>query len=304
MKALAFGEILWDIYSHKSVIGGAPFNFAAHFVKNGGEAYLLSSVGNDSLKCDTLKEIENKGVKTDYVVTNEKETGKCLVSLDENSVPTYNLLNDVAYDYIDISDVLKKKFDILYFGTLSLRGEWNFSQIKKLVSRGNFEEIFVDLNIRQPFSTEKAVIFGVETATVLKISDEELDFVTNILFGKELDYQKAAEKLAEKYPRIKFVIITLGNKGSYVYDSCNKKGFRNYGKRVEAVSSVGAGDSFSATFMYSYMTTRDIVFSLEMATRVSAFVVTNTEAIPDYDPEYIRIMPIESARPITDDSVT
>ena len=30
MKILSFGEIIWDIYSDKKCIGGAPFNFAAH----------------------------------------------------------------------------------------------------------------------------------------------------------------------------------------------------------------------------------------------------------------------------------
>ncbi len=300
MKALAFGEILWDIFPDKQVIGGAPFNFAAHFVKNGGEAYLLSSVGNDNLKLDTLREIESKGVISDYVSTNEKDTGKCIVTLDENSIPSYNLLDDVAYDYINISKALKESFDILYFGTLSLRGEENFSQIKKLVSLGDFQEIFVDLNIRQPFARKETIEFGVENATILKISDEELPFVTKTLFGEELDFEKAAKKLAEKYSLIKLIIVTLGNKGAFVYDSLNNKSYRNYGKKVEALSSVGAGDSFSAAFMYNYMTTKDIVSSLEMATRVSAFVVTKTEAIPEYNPEQIRIMPMESARPKTD----
>ena len=30
MNCIVYGEVLWDVYPDKSVIGGAPFNFAAH----------------------------------------------------------------------------------------------------------------------------------------------------------------------------------------------------------------------------------------------------------------------------------
>ena len=49
MKALSFGEILWDVYPNEKFIGGAPLNFAAHFSKCGGKAYMISAVGKDNL---------------------------------------------------------------------------------------------------------------------------------------------------------------------------------------------------------------------------------------------------------------
>ena len=49
MKAIVFGEIIWDIYSEEKVIGGAPFNFSAHLSHLGCEAYLISAVGEDDL---------------------------------------------------------------------------------------------------------------------------------------------------------------------------------------------------------------------------------------------------------------
>ena len=44
MKILTFGEILWDIFPHDAVIGGAPLNFAAHTVRCGAEGYILSAL--------------------------------------------------------------------------------------------------------------------------------------------------------------------------------------------------------------------------------------------------------------------
>lgn len=289
MKTLAFGEILWDVFPDKQVIGGAPFNFAAHFVKNGGEAYLLSSVGKDSLADKTLNEIKNKGVNARFVGVNNKSTGKCLVTLDENSVPSYNLLDDVAYDYIDTSEALKEYFDVLYFGTLSLRSEENFEQIKRLVASGNFSEVFVDLNIRQPFSRVEAVKFGVENATILKISDEELPFVTKSVFGEEMGIEESAKAIAKLNFKLKILIITQGAKGSFALNCVNNKKYSVGGKKVECVSTVGAGDSFSAAFMSSYIKTKDMKESLDIATKVSAFVVTKTEAIPDYNPENLLV---------------
>lgn len=55
MKLLSFGEVLWDIYPDKKCLGGAPLNFAAHFVKAGGEADIITAVGNDSLGAETLE---------------------------------------------------------------------------------------------------------------------------------------------------------------------------------------------------------------------------------------------------------
>ena len=67
MKLLSFGEVLWDVYPNKKCLGGAPLNFAAHFSKLGGEAYILSAIGNDEFKTETLKKLEAWGVCKDYL---------------------------------------------------------------------------------------------------------------------------------------------------------------------------------------------------------------------------------------------
>ena len=100
MKVLAFGEVLWDMYPQGGYIGGASLNFAAHFKKCGGEAWLVTSVGKDELGNETVEIVKNLGINTQYISYADKETGKCLVTLDSNHIPSYNLLDNVAYDYI------------------------------------------------------------------------------------------------------------------------------------------------------------------------------------------------------------
>ena len=99
MKLLSFGEILWDIYPDKKYIGGAPFNVAAHFSKLGGDSYMLSAVGSDELGNETQKKLREFNINTDFVTVYKKPTGRCLVTLNKQQIPSYNLMEDVARHY-------------------------------------------------------------------------------------------------------------------------------------------------------------------------------------------------------------
>ena len=283
MKLLSFGEILWDVYPDEKYIGGAPLNFAAHFAKQGGMSYMLSAIGDDELGKSALDLLKNWDIKTDYVsVSKLNETGKCIVTLDSKGIPNYNLLDNVAYDYIPKPDLSDKSFDAFYFGTLALRNPNNRDTVAEILKANSFKEIFVDINIRKPFVAKEAVMLSFENATIIKISEEELSVVTNLLFNAEYDYIKASKEIAQKFNNIKLVIITLGEKGAFAYD-CKKDFSYSCGvEDVEVVSTVGAGDSFSATFLNMYLKGFNIEKCLKMASKISSFVVSKAEAIPDY----------------------
>ena len=106
MKALSFGEILWDVYPNKKCLGGAPLNFAAHFAKQGGESYMLSALGDDELGKAALKKLSDWEVSSEYIsVLKNRPTGRCVVTLNKQSVPSYDILQDVAYDHIPLKPV-------------------------------------------------------------------------------------------------------------------------------------------------------------------------------------------------------
>ena len=285
MKVLSFGEIIWDVYPDEKHLGGAPLNFAAHFAKQGGEAYVLSALGDDELGNEALNKLSFWKVNAEYVsVLSGKDTGKCLITLDKQGVPTYNIVRDSAYDYINCSSV-SDEFDALYFGTLALRNEYNRREISELIKSHSFKEIFVDVNLREPFISRESLMLCMENATVLKISDEELSDVSKILFNNEYGYKNIVTEISKTFQNIKFIIITLGEKGSYAYDVHNKTSFSCAAERVTVASTVGAGDSFSAVFLYKYMCGFDIDSCLKSASRISAYVVSKTEAVPEYDPD-------------------
>ena len=284
MKVLSFGEILWDIYPDKKFIGGAPFNFAAHLAKHGEEIYMLSCLGKDGLGEEALLYLKEFGILTDFLSwSSVKQTGQCLVTLDENAIPSYDLKRDVAYDYIDCKNV-KGDFDVLYFGTLALRSNHNLESLSKLIKSQNFKEIFVDVNIRAPFYSYDSLNFCMNNATILKISVEELLIVAKLLsINAKNGYKDFAEQIRERYSNINIIVVTLGADGAYCYDCKQDKAYSCESQKVEEASTVGAGDSFSAAFLYQYSRKKDIQFSLDYASKIAGYVVSKYEAVPDYN---------------------
>ena len=282
MRVLSFGEILWDVYPDNKYIGGAPLNFAAHFVKQGGSAYMVSALGDEELGQIALNMLENWKIGTDYVtILPEIQTGKCLVTLDESGLPSYDLLRDVAYDHIKCQ-IKGKEFDALYFGTLALRSRNNLNCLSELMKNNEFKEIFVDINIRPPFYSIDTIRFAFEHATIMKISDEELPIITKCLFDCDSDYATASKQLSEKFGNLKMIVVTRGENGSFAYDCRSGKSYLSDAQKVNVVSTVGAGDSYSAAFMYNYLSGISIDECLKQASKLSAFVVSKKDAIPEY----------------------
>lgn len=281
MKILSFGEILFDIHGKNSCIGGAPFNFSAHAVRAGAEVSLLSCVGNDKLGKAALKYAEDYGVSTDFIAVSDRFcTGRCDVTLDRNGIPCYNLVADMAYDHIPLPNLNGENFDVLYFGSLALRGAENTCTLKRLVAENDFKEIFVDVNIRSPHFSEKTVLFALENATILKISDEEISVIGGFLLDSDVSADDIVACILQRYKNIKLLILTCGAKGAVAYENATGKVFRCDAVTTKVVSTVGAGDSFSATFLVNCLSGNSIEFSLKKAAEVSAYVVAHEGAIP------------------------
>lgn len=286
MKLLSFGEVLFDIFENDALIGGAPLNFAAHAAVLGLDAYLMSAVGDDEYGIKALSEIDGLGVKCDFVKTlQEWETGKCIVTLDEHAIPSYNLLDNVAYDHIPYSEELGE-MDVFAFGTLALRGGENRRTVEKIL-KNNFSYVYSDLNIRPPFYSEDSVCFCFENATIVKISDEELPIITRLMFERELNLKDAINALAKKFTNLDVIIITCGADGAYAWKKGEDGLHFLMSVKTQEVSTVGAGDSFGAAFLSEYIKSGDIDMALSLAAKVSAFVVSQKGAVPAGTKEFV-----------------
>ena len=315
MALYSFGEILYDVYPERKCIGGAPLNFAAHFALQGNETYMVSAVGRDANGREALEWMKSKNVRTDYVKISSKPTGTCLVALDEAGLPSYELQTDVAWDDIDgfkiasvgddictgeigtnadgaasdadgtASDVDGAASDadgaVLYFGSLALRSDHNLASLHTILASNSFREVFVDINLRAPFYSNNAIRFALENATILKVSGEELPLMTDALgITNSFFYEKTLLQMTDMFPSLKIILITLGENGSYAYDHVNNMFYQCPAVPTEVVSTVGAGDSFSAAFLNEYMKGCDMDSCLAKASEIAAYVCSKYDAVP------------------------
>ncbi len=296
MNILAFGEILWDIFPDKRMIGGAPFNFSAHLAKLGADVSLVTALGEDALGKEARERLLALGVGDAFVGTTPCLTGVCQVSLNSEGKPSYDLVRGVSYDDIRLTEaarerIKKKRFDALYCGTLACREKVSRDTLSELFSLCRFKHILFDINIRQSYYTPEILREGLNRATILKVSREEcgvlercglLD-IDKAAFCSETDFIGAfCRAVADAYG-IDTVLFTLDKDGAAVFQG----GVLYFSEKPqsEAVSAVGAGDSFSAAYLYFLQKGEPVPECLKKAVVLSDFVVGHLEAIPAYSDE-------------------
>ena len=288
-KILSIGEIIWDIYPDKQVIGGAPLNFSAHAVLCGAESSLISAVGEDELGEKAIQKVKCFGVDDRFIKKSKKPTGQCLVTLDERAIPQYNVLRDVAYDHIELNQadfelINQEKFDVLYFGTLIQRDPVSEKAVRDLVQNCQFHNMICDVNLRPNCYDAESVNFCLTHATILKVSIEEEPLLRTC--GGYAPSNKTpmamAMALCEKYSQLEIVLVTLGKDGSYAYVAKEQKGYFQESIGDLVVSTVGAGDSFSAAWLTSYLSQKPMELCMKKAAEVSGYVVAHVDAVPHY----------------------
>ena len=250
---VGLGEILWDVFPERKVLGGAPANFAYHVSQFGFNGYAVSAIGGDLLGKEILKSLEEK--ELNYIIEKtDFPTGTVKVQLDGRGVPTYEISENVAWDNIPFSsriENLAKNTNTVCFGSLAQRSEVSRATIHKFLDLMPAESLKVfDINLR------------------LKIAE---------MFNLQGSDEEVCKHLLEKY-NLKFLILTQGTRGSYVFTP-NEKSFLGTPK-VTIADTVGAGDSFTAAFVASYLNGRSIAQSHQLAVEVSAYVCQQHGAMP------------------------
>jgi len=285
VKALLFGEILWDIINSKPYIGGAPFNLAAHLAKMGLQSTLISSVGKDALGKKALKEAEKRGINSTFIkVHPDLPTGIVNVNLDKAGHPTYVINENVAWDNIIldqdlINSLTKNKWEVFCFGTLAQRTKENRDLLSQIISWARPHHIFYDLNLRQNYYKKEWIEKSLCQSSIVKLNDREALVVSEFLFGQTLKQENLAELICREYD-LSIVCITHGKNGSSIYR--NGKLEKVQGINGPVADTVGGGDSYSAGFLFSYLCGTSIYEAAEFAEIVGNFVVSQSGAVPKY----------------------
>lgn len=248
---VGMGEALWDVLPEGKKIGGAPANFAYHVSQFGLNSRVVSAVGEDKLGTEILDNFRAKQLNC-MIETVPYPTGTVQVELDAEGVPCYDIKEGVAWDNIPFTSALAdlaRQTRAVCFGSLAQRSVVSRQTINSFLDAmpqdDNVLKIF-DVNLRQSFYTKEILCNSFSKCNILKINDEELVTVSRMFGYPGIDLQDKCWILLAKY-NLKMLILTCGVNGSYVFTPGNVSFVET--PKVEVADTVGAGDSFTATFV-------------------------------------------------------
>ena len=237
--------------------GGAPANFLAALSKFGAKAALLGKVGNDTFGKLLVGTLQKAGIETrGLIMADDVFTTLAFVTLDETGNREFAFARkpgadtQLSFDEIDLT--LLDEAKVFHFGTLSLTDEPARSATYQAVAyaKEKGKLITYDPNLRKPLwkdleEAKKQLLWGLAQADVVKISDEEVEF----LFG--LGVEDGAAHILENYG-VKLVFVTCGAEGCF-FQNKNAKGHVPSLSGIKVADTTGAGDIFGGSAVWKLL---------------------------------------------------
>jgi fructokinase len=231
--------------------GGAPANFLAVPAKFGSKTAFLGKIGDDAFGHLLHAALTNAGISTDGLVFDDTVfTTLAFVTLDDTGDRSFSFARkpgadtQLRFDELDLSLIEQSR--IFHFGSLSLTHEPARTATRQAVAYAKSlgKLISFDPNLRLPLwadpDTAKAeILWGLEQADVVKLSDDEAEF----LFG--LDPAKGANHIRSCYG-VKLVFVTCGANGCW-FDNPLACGHVDAPCGIEVIDTTGAGDIFGGS---------------------------------------------------------
>ncbi len=286
---VGLGEVLWDVLPEGKKLGGAPANFAYHAGQFLGQdnTMAISALGEDALGDETIEALREHGLN-DLMPRVPYPTGTVQVTLAEGGIPTYDIRENVAWDNIpfdhDIQHIASQCRAVC-FGSLAQRNVVSRETIQRFLDATPADclKIF-DINLRQQFYTKEIIQESIRRCNVLKINDEELVLIGRMFGYPGLDIENKCWLILGKY-NLDMLVLTCGTNGSYVFTP-GQVSFQETPK-VRVADTVGAGDSFTGSFVAAILNGKPVAEAHKLAVEVSAFVCTQNGAMPTLPAELL-----------------
>lgn len=235
--------------------GGAPCNMLSMIQKLGGTTAFIGKVGKDMFGRQLKTAVEAVGIDTRNLMEDEEvHTTLAFVHTFPDGDRDFSFYRNPGADMMltkeEIQEDLIRNSKVFHFGTLSSTHEGVREATRYAIDVAKEAGCLIsfDPNLRPPLwntleDARKEIEYGLSKADILKISDNEVEF----LCGTS-DYDEGAKMLIEKY-NIPFVCVTLGKDGSRAYYK---------GMRVEVpgfvqkntIETTGAGDTFCGCMLH------------------------------------------------------
>ena len=193
---------------------------------------------------------------------------------------------DMMLKETEIPEMLLKDSRIFHFGTLSMTHEGVRAATKKAVQIAEEAGAIIsfDPNLRPPLwksldEAKEQVLYGLEHCHILKISDNEIQWLT----GKE-DYSEGADWIRERYS-IPLILVSMGKEGSRAYYHDKVVEVKPF-LQENTVETAGAGDTFCGCVLhYIYenglekLSENDLEEMLTFANAAASMITTRKGAL-------------------------
>lgn len=255
----AIGELLIDFVALESGVtvgeasgfvkapGGAPANVAVAVARLGMKAAFLTQVGDDPFGHHLETVLREAGVDTSAIrFSKQARTMLAFVSLaadGERSFVFYRHPSaDMLYKPEDVDMAVIDRSALLHFGSITLIDEPARSATLFAVEHARRMQklISYDPNLRLSLwpsveAAREGMRLGLPYAHILKLSDEELEFLTG---GHD------PAPLWNMYPDLRVIAVTHGARGAALYTRTSQVFVAGFS--ITAVDTTGAGDGFVA----------------------------------------------------------
>jgi len=284
------GTSLIDAPAFKKAPGGAPANVAVGLARLGVPSAFMGKVGDDPFGHFLAQTLADGGVDTRPLrFTGQARTALAFVSLRADGEREFMFYRHPSADMLltpeEIDEAALRSAKALHFGSISLIGEPSRSATLHAieVARGAGCLISCDPNLRLALWPDRAaaregLLLAIEQAQLVKISDEELRFLT----GSD-DPSAARDQLW--HDRLELMVVTLGSAGCVYFTPAGEGVVVGFG--VAAVDATGAGDGFVAGLLQGIIADRGIAGEparlrelCRFANAVGALTTTERGAIP------------------------
>jgi fructokinase len=298
---VGIGEALFDCFSDRLILGGAPVNFTVHVHRllsaSGGRGLLVSRVGDDRLGERLLGELTSRGIPTNLIQRDPiHRTGQVKVRLSSGGHPDYDIAENVAWDHLAFEDslqLLATTCDAVCFGTLAQRHQTSRATIQRFLQHATNALRVLDINLRQHYFTIELLDTSLKLANVVKLNLEELEHVSDMLSDSLKRYRTPndqARGLVDAF-QLQLLALTRGKDGTVLYTADQIVAAEPVSiDRSPGADSVGAGDASCAGIIYGLLMNWPLARTLELANRLGAFVASQPGATPQVPTDFLNAL--------------
>lgn len=286
---VGLGEVLWDIFPTGRHTGGAPANVAYHANQLGCRGIVASRVGTDPLGDELLAALSERGLAVDHIQRDAAHpTGTVTARTNTTGGVDYTIHTDVAWDFLAGTEALltlMRSADGVCFGSLAQRSPVSREAVRQAVAATRPDCLRVyDVNLRQSYFDRDVVEWSIRHARVIKVNHEEVPVIAGLV-GRPVDSALPFAEQAEAFHRvlaaeygIDQTIVTRAAEGCLVLSG--EEAMAVPGQRIEKPDPVGAGDAFTAAYLYARLHGWPLARAATFANRVGTLVASLPGAMP------------------------